>query len=118
MVAGWLMIAAILQVFINFDDLRRWAFGDSDWDCPRGIKKCCLYSYFICDWYWVILMWDFYAVVGYQQIVGSAFDIALRLYFVYNTDRCFKNNPTVKPAAPKVINTYTQNEQNKTYTIE
>ena len=93
MTAGWLMIAALLQVFINFDGLRRRVFGASDWDCPRGIKKACLYSYFLCDWYWVVLMYMFRGVVGYHQIVGSLFDIALRLYFVFNTDHCFKYNP-------------------------
>ena len=92
MVAGWLMIAAILQVFINFDGLRRKVFGASDWDCPRGIKKACLYSYFFCDWYWVVLMYMFRGTVGYEQIVGSLFDIALRLYFVFDTDHCFKHN--------------------------
>jgi len=92
MVAGWLMIAAVLQVFINFDGLRRRLFGNLDWDCPRGIKITCLYSYFVCDWYWVVLMYHFYDVVGYQQIVGSAFDILLRLYFVFDTKHCFKHN--------------------------
>lgn len=96
MIAGWLMIAAILQVFINFDNLRRRVFGAADWDCPRGLKKVCLYSYFLCDWYWVVLMWNFQGVVTNNQIIGSALDIALRLYFVFNTDHCFKYNPTTK----------------------
>ena len=34
-------------------------------------------------------MWHFRDVIGWQQIVGSAFDIAIRLYFVSDPSRCF-----------------------------
>ena len=88
MIAGWLMIAGVLQVFINFDDFRRLFFG-RDADCPRGIKKACMYAFFVCDWYWVVLMIYYRDVIGWQQIVGSAVDIAFRLYFVTNPDRMF-----------------------------
>ena len=79
-------------MFINFDNLRKRFYG-GDWDCPRGIKIVCLYSYFVCDWYWVYLMYQYRGVVGYQQIVGSMIDILMRLYFVFNTNNCFKVNP-------------------------
>ena len=91
MVCGWLMIAGILQVFINFDELRKKVFKD-DWDCPRGLKKICMYSFFICDWYWVVLMYAYRGTIGWQQIVGSVIDIAIRLIFVTNTNRMFKEN--------------------------
>lgn len=93
MVAGWLMIAGVLQVFVNFDGLRRKIFG-TDWDCPRGIKIICMYAFFVCDWYWVVLMYAYRATIGWQQIAGSAIDIALRLAFAFNTSRMFKNDPT------------------------
>jgi len=91
MVTGWLMIAGILQVFINFDGIRQYFFP-SDIMAPRGIKVVCLYSFFACDWYWVVLMLFYRDVIGYQQIVGSAFDIFLRLFFVFDKRRMFKNN--------------------------
>ena len=50
MVCGWLMIAGLLQVFINFDALRRKVFGATDWDTPRGMKIACLLAFFLCDW--------------------------------------------------------------------
>eukprot|EP01063_Lacrimia_lanifica_P037893 TRINITY_DN792_c0_g1_i1.p2 TRINITY_DN792_c0_g1~~TRINITY_DN792_c0_g1_i1.p2 ORF type:complete len:192 (+),score=56.96 TRINITY_DN792_c0_g1_i1:48-623(+) len=96
MVAGWLMIAGTLQIFINFDGLRRRVFP-GDWDCPRGVKVACMYAFFVCDWYWVVLMWAFRATIGWQQIVGSAVDIALRLAFAAKPSRMFKGPP---PSAP------------------
>lgn len=102
MVTGWLMIAGLLQVFINFDGLRRsivrpfYAPGKvalQEWDCPRGIKILCMYAYFLCDWFWVVLMYHFRDTIGWQQIVGSAVDIAIRLYFVTKPSRMFKNSP-------------------------
>lgn len=92
MVCGWLMIAGILQIFINFDGLRRTVFGASDWDTPRGMKVSCLLAFFLCDWYWVILMIHYRDVIGWQQIIGSAIDIALRLVFVTKPSRMFKYN--------------------------
>jgi len=90
MVCGWLMIAGLLQVFINFDSLRKRLFPD-DWDCPRGIKTCCMYCYFICDWYWVVLMYVYRDTISWQQIFGSALDILLRLPFAFKPSRMFKN---------------------------
>ena len=91
MVAGWLMIASLLQLFINFDNVRRKFFGD-DWDCPRGIKIICMISFFLCDWYWVVLMISYFDVISINQCVGSAIDIAIRLYFITDSKRMFKYN--------------------------
>ena len=92
MVAGWLMIAGILQLFINFDNIRQKVFPNTNGDIilPKSIKLVCMYVFFVCDWYWVILMVLFRDVIGYQQIVGSAIDIAIRLVFVMNPDLMFK----------------------------
>ena len=91
MVVGWLMIAGILQAFINFDGLRK-RFFPSDVTAPRGIKTICMYSFFICDWYWVILMVLFRHVIGWQQIVGSLIDIFLRLPFAFKPSLMFKES--------------------------
>mmetsp|Transcript_9444 Transcript_9444/g.30826 ORF Transcript_9444/g.30826 Transcript_9444/m.30826 type:complete len:136 (+) Transcript_9444:825-1232(+) len=104
MIAGWLFIASTLQVFVNLDDLRRRLFPKDDLD-PRGIKIVCLYAFFICDWYWVALMAYFRDVITVQQFVGSAVDIAIRLYFVADTDRIFKaddDRRTTKKGTPPV----------------
>lgn len=77
-------------MFINFDGLRKKVFSQ-DWDCPRGIKIACMYSFFICDWYWVVLMIAFRTTIGWQQIVGSMFDILLRLVFAFKPSRMFKS---------------------------
>merc|ERR1711924_496498 len=66
MVAGWCMNAGVLQVFINFDGLRRWFFP-SDWATPRGIKIICLYAFFVCDWYWVVIMY----VSGHDRMAAD-----------------------------------------------
>lgn len=89
MVAGWLMIGGVLQAFINFDTLRMSVFKN-DWLAPRGLKIICLYTYFICDWYWVVLMYSYRNVVGWQQIFGSMIDILIRLVFVVKPSRMFK----------------------------
>lgn len=91
MVVGWLMIAGILQAFINFDGLRK-RFFPSDVPAPRGIKIVCLYAFFVCDWFWVVLMIVYRDVIGWQQIVGSLVDIFLRLPFVFNTSLMFKKS--------------------------
>lgn len=91
MIAGWLFIAGVLQIFVNFDGLRQKIFKD-DWESPRGLKIVCMYSFFICDWYWVVLMYFYRDVIGWQQIAGSAFDIALRVAFALKPARMFKNN--------------------------
>merc|ERR1711997_1221345 len=58
MVAGWLMIAGVLQLFINFDNLRQQFFPNTNENVilPKSIKLVCMYVFFICDWYWVVLM--------------------------------------------------------------
>ena len=101
MVAGWLMIAALLQAFINFDELRQYFFP-GDVLAPRGIKIICMYSYFLCDWYWIILMLYRQDVIGWQQIVGSLFDIILRLPFALKPDLMFKSSSTVAPVSQRV----------------
>jgi len=93
MVTGWLMIAGILQVFINFDGIRQ-CFFPSDPVASRGTKIMCMYSFFLCDWYWVVLMYFYRDVVGYQQMCGSALDIFIRLFFVFKTSRMFKDDDT------------------------
>merc|ERR1712194_127215 len=97
MIAGWLFIAGVLQIFINFDGFRKkilshFKVAADEYDCPRGIKVICMYSYFVCDWYWVVLMFHYRATIGWQQIVGSAFDILLRLAFAFKPSRMFKEN--------------------------
>lgn len=91
MVCGWLMIAGVLQVFINFDGVRE-QFFRNDFDTPRSIKIVCMLIFFACDWYWVVLMIIYRDVIGWQQIVGSAFDIVIRLYFVTDPSRCFEED--------------------------
>mmetsp|Transcript_12999 Transcript_12999/g.25495 ORF Transcript_12999/g.25495 Transcript_12999/m.25495 type:complete len:212 (+) Transcript_12999:167-802(+) len=91
MIAGWLLIAGTLQVFINFDGLRQRIFR-SDWQAPRGLKILCMYIFFVCDWYWVVLMVLFRDVIGWQQIVGSAIDILLRLPFAFKPARMFESS--------------------------
>mmetsp|Transcript_28902 Transcript_28902/g.47332 ORF Transcript_28902/g.47332 Transcript_28902/m.47332 type:complete len:184 (-) Transcript_28902:69-620(-) len=91
MICGWLFIAGTLQIFINFDGLRRKLFP-SDTDLPRSIKIICMYSFFICDWYWVVLMYFYRDVIGYQQIVGSMLDILLRVPFAINNNLMFKKS--------------------------
>jgi len=94
MVSGWLMIAGILQLFINFDDLRQSIFPASNGFVvlPKSIKIICMYIFFVCDWYWVALMYSYSDVIGWQQIIGSLFDIALRLPFVTNPSFMFQND--------------------------
>jgi len=91
MVAGWLMIAGILQLFINFDNLRQKVFPESNGNVilPKSIKLICMYIFFVCDWYWVVLMVKYKDVIGWQQIIGSAVDIAIRLVFVTNPNLMF-----------------------------
>lgn len=91
MVVGWLMIAGILQAFINFDGLRQGLFP-SDIKAPRGLKIICMYAFFVCDWFWIVLMIAFRDVIGWQQIVGSMFDILLRLPFAIKPSRMFKKS--------------------------
>ena len=91
MVAGWLFIASTLQIFVNFDSLRRSIFP-TDENAPRGVKLICLYAFFLCDWFWVVLMFYFRDVITSQQIIGSAIDIIIRLYFVADTDRIFSSS--------------------------
>lgn len=93
MVSGWLMIAGVLQLFINFDGLRQVMFPASNNHqvLPRSIKLICMYVFFLCDWYWVVLMTYYQDVIGWHQIVGSAVDIAIRLVFVLCPDLMFKN---------------------------
>lgn len=95
MVVGWLMIAGVLQAFINFDGLRRKIFP-SDVAAPRGIKIICMYSFFACDWFWVVLMIIFRDVIGWQQIAGSMLDILLRLPFAFKPSRMFKESQPIK----------------------
>lgn len=112
MVAGWLMIAGLLQVFINFDSVRTKLLAklsgekfqsEAMWPCPRSIKVACMYAYFICDWYWVILMYMDRDVIGFQQIVGSAVDIAIRLAFALKPSRMFKRDVPAPGPVPKVL---------------
>jgi len=90
MVAGWLFIAGVLQVVLNFDGLRQRLFPSDMGLTPRGAKIVCMYSFFACDWYWVVLMYCFRTTIGWQQIVGSAFDIMLRLPFAFRPANMFK----------------------------
>ena len=89
MVVGWLFIAGILQVFIHFDGFRRRLFP-SDSDLPRGIKIICMFSFFLCDWFWVILMYSYIDVVSWHQRVGSWVAIIGRIPFALNTNLMFK----------------------------
>ena len=84
----------ILQLFINFDSLRQRFFPKSNDNVilPQSIKKICLYIFFICDWYWVVLMYFYNDVIGWQQMAGSALDIAIRLVFVFRPSLMFDNS--------------------------
>lgn len=95
MVTGWLFIAGVLQIFIHFDNFRRKLFP-SDPDLSRGIKIICMYSFFLCDWYWVILMYSYIDVVSWHQRVGSWVAIIGRIPFAINTNLMFKNTTKTK----------------------
>jgi len=86
MIAGWLMIAGVLQAYINFDQQLMGAV------VPRSLKVLCMHIYFLCDWYWVVLMVFYRGIIGWHQIVGSLFDIFIRLYFVTKPSRMFKSS--------------------------
>ena len=92
MIAGWLMIASVLQAFINFDGLRQKLFPKTNNNVilPKSIKLICMYAFFVRDWYWVVLMYVFKDVVGWQQAIGSAVDIAIRLVFVIKPSLMFR----------------------------
>ena len=42
--------------------------------------------------YWVVLMYSYRSTIGWQQIVGSAFDIMLRLPFAFRPANMFKKS--------------------------
>eukprot|EP00938_MAST-03A_sp_MAST-3A-sp1_P004660 g4660.t1 len=87
MIAGWLMIAGVLQAYINFDtQLLDGAV------VPRSLKILCMHIFFLCDMYWIVLMIHYRDVIGWHQIVGSLFDIFIRLFFVTKPSRMFKND--------------------------
>ena len=87
MIAGWLMIAGILQAYINFDVQ---LLGASI--VPRSLKIVCMHTYFACDMYWIVLMTFYRHTIGWHQIVGSLFDIFIRLFFVVKPSRMFSDN--------------------------
>merc|ERR1712129_220155 len=91
MVVGWLFIAGILQIFIHFDGFRR-LFFPNDTDLSRGIKIICMFSFFLCDWFWVVLMYYYIDVVSWHQRVGSWVAIIGRIPFALNTNLMFKSN--------------------------
>ena len=84
-------LTGILQLFINFDSLRQRVFPKSNDNVilPQSMKKICLYIFFVCDWYWVVLMYFYDDVIGWQQMAGSALDIAIRLIFVFRPSLMF-----------------------------
>lgn len=86
MIAGWLMIAGVLQAYINFDTQLMGTV------VPRSLKIVCMHIFFACDMYWIVLMAHYRAVIGWHQIVGSLFDIFIRLFFVTKPSRMFKND--------------------------
>jgi len=91
MIAGWLMVASILQAFINFDSLRFKFFpSEQSVTLPRGIKVTCMYCFFFCDWYWVVFMAFHHKNIGWHQIVGSVFDIFCRVPFAANPNLMFQ----------------------------
>ena len=71
MIAGWIALAGVLQAALNFDTR-----------VAASTKQHALYAFFLCDIYWLPLMWLFQDVIHYNHIVGSIFTIFLRLTFV------------------------------------
>ena len=69
-------LAGVLQLFLNFDSLRQKCFRTGAEDvCPRSVKIVCLYAFFVCDWYWVVLMWR-YEVSQAKHAKGFQFSMS------------------------------------------
>ena len=68
MIAGWIALAGVLQAALNFDTR-----------VAASTKQHALYAFFLCDIYWLPLMWLYQDVIHYNHIVGSIFTIFLRL---------------------------------------
>ena len=58
-----------------------------------------MYSFFLCDWFWVALMYFYPDVVSWHQVVGSWVAIAGRVPFAMNTNRMFKSSNRKRPIA-------------------
>merc|ERR1711862_405658 len=70
MVAGWIFLAGTLHALINFD--------------PRVCAQAKLYafwSFFVCDWFWMVLMYNAPDIIHISHIQGSAFVVVIRLIF-------------------------------------
>jgi hypothetical protein len=70
-VAGWVGIAGILQALINFST-----------EISFEMKRACLFTFFVCDLFWIGLMASFRDQFKWTHIWGSAVTIAWRLPFV------------------------------------
>ena len=84
MIAAWLTTAGLLQAFINFDPL-----------VPKRTKLAALYSFFLCDWLWIILMIKYTELFSIYHIVGSMYTIAIRTKFIVSPHLLFQNSTCV-----------------------
>ena len=80
MIAGWLFIAGVLQILINYHP------SSSD-----KLKIYCLYTFFACDLFWIYLMTKYKNAFQKTHVYGSILTIALRLPFVLVPKLIFKN---------------------------
>lgn len=71
LIAGWLAIAGILQALIHF-------YNDS----PPGLKRACLFTFFGCDIFWIVLMITHRDLFKWTHVYGSIVTISLRIPFV------------------------------------
>ena len=78
MIAGWLFTAGSLQAFINFD-----------LKVPRRTKLGALYTFFVCDLIWIVLMIEYTKFFSMYHIVGSMYTITQRTQFVFHPQQIF-----------------------------
>lgn len=78
MMAGWIGVAGILQAAINFDN-----------NVPAKTKLISLYTFGLCDWFWVLLIIQHFHVFSFYHVVGSLYIIWRRLEYMLNPEKCF-----------------------------
>ena len=80
MIAGWLMVAAVLQAFINFDD-----------KVPVRTKFAALYTFGLCDWIWMILIVQHFSLISIYHVIGSVFIVYQRLQYMIEPKKILKD---------------------------
>ena len=83
-VAGWLGIAGILQAGINF-------FTNVSFE----LRLLCLYTFFLCDMFWIAIMIVYSKQFKWTHKWGSVFTILCRLPFVFIPTLITKQDYTI-----------------------